>query len=191
MKTCEKCKRQYEEALMFCPTCGTRLQTAQPAPSICSNCGRSITETDGRFCLYCGFPLGSQTKGEVNTHIMAQQYASATTGSNTNPPNSKFLNSVKKDFQKSESIRMLKHGAKQAAEKTEQAAEKVAKQTNLSKKSIGIIAAALIAAVLLLVTVAFNTHRCDECDKVYIGRQYELWGSEICKDCYTYWTVWE
>lgn len=24
-----------------------------------------------------------------------------------------------------------------------------------------------------------------------IGRQYELWGSEICKDCYTYWTVWE
>ncbi len=86
---------------------------------------------------------------------------------------------------------MLKHGAKQAAEKTEQAAEKVAKQTNLSKKSIGIIAAALIAAVLLLVTVAFNTHRCDECDKVYIGRQYELWGSEICKDCYTYWTVWE
>lgn len=59
-----------------------------------------------------------------------------------------------------------------------------------SKKTYIIIAVCAFAAIVLLLIVT-NIHKCDECEKVYFGKQYKVsWFGEhekICRDCYEDW----
>ncbi len=51
---------------------------------------------------------------------------------------------------------------------------------------IGIVAVVVVAALALI----FNTHKCDGCEKTYIGKEYtfNFFGEEykMCEDCYSW-----
>ncbi len=52
----------------------------------------------------------------------------------------------------------------------------------------GIIIGALVIVVVAAIAVAANIHTCEECDKTFIGKKYEItWFDQsetVCKDCY-------
>lgn len=47
-----------------------------------------------------------------------------------------------------------------------------------------IVVTVAVLLVIVGVIVGLNTHRCDECGKIYIGRKYMVFGSQVCEDCY-------
>lgn len=50
MKYCEKCSKEYEDNLNFCPLCGEALKVKEIH---CANCGEVITG-EVKFCPFCG-----------------------------------------------------------------------------------------------------------------------------------------
>lgn len=56
------------------------------------------------------------------------------------------------------------------------------------KAKKGIIIGALAVVIVVIIAVVANIHTCEECDKTFIGKQYEItWFDQsetVCKDCY-------
>jgi hypothetical protein len=55
MKTCPKCNKKYDDALVFCEDCGARLEKNSEGSKTeyCSKCGSKIQKKD-EFCSNCG-----------------------------------------------------------------------------------------------------------------------------------------
>ncbi len=158
----------------------------------CVNCHQTLEDND-IFCPNCG------TKAEEfvtpitpNPTAPVPPTSNATTpadeANTANPDNNQnFIRSVQQDFQNSQSLGMLKNKMHTAADKVKNAdAEK--------KKKLKIISIIAVLAVVVLLCVT-NIHRCEECDKVYLGKQYTIrfWGGtneDVCKECYNDYYAW-
>lgn len=55
-------------------------------------------------------------------------------------------------------------------------------------KKKGIIIGAVAAIIIMAVSIIANIHTCEECDKIFIGKEYKItWFDQsetVCKDCY-------
>ena len=141
--------------------------------TICPHCNLEITNEKQNFCPYCGKSLKNQVK--TNSEFQAAVNTADTVKNNG------IISSVKSDLSNSKTLHLIKDSAQNTIAN--------AKSADASKKKKIIIGVAIAALLLILVTVICNIHKCDECDKVYIGKKYEISffdeKEDVCKDCYT------
>ena len=188
MKKCIRCGYSTEEDVNFCPECGykmTELKIENKEESsdtksenkTCPKCGKEIENSEAAFCIYCGAPLNE----ENNT---------ATENSNQK---SDFISSVKSDFKKSETVNQMGNMFSSFkkdlnnSQTINQVKAKAGMLTHTQKNNIK-IAAIVVAALILLVIIIANIHTCEECDKVYFGKENTISffgeSESVCKDCY-------
>lgn len=149
----------------------------------CSNCGKELPD-GAMFCSSCGKAVNS-TPPEPNTPT-----ENVTAGPAPKPFNdavnkvmdNDFVKSVKTDFGNSQLIKMIKEKVSSIGQN---------KPTNLKKAKI---IAIVVAIAVILIAVIANTHRCGECDSVYIGKEYHInffgYEDSICGDCYENMYTW-
>lgn len=58
MKMCAKCQIEYQDDMIFCPRCGTKLQTKEQE-YLCPTCGRLLGRDIPQYCPYCGQQLAT------------------------------------------------------------------------------------------------------------------------------------
>lgn len=76
MNICRQCQKQFDDNVLFCPSCGNKLekQNVQVANNIiCQKCGNTLTSAD-KFCPKCGekTPAFYQTPmvNNMNTNVV-------------------------------------------------------------------------------------------------------------------------
>lgn len=157
----------------------------------CINCHQTLEDTD-IFCPNCGTKAEeSVTQITPNPTVPIPPVSNSTTPTDeentANPVNNQnFVRSLQQDFQNSRSLGILKNKMNTAADKVKNAdAEK--------KKKLKIISIIAVLAIVVLICVT-NIHRCEECDKVYLGKKYtiDFWGEteNVCKECYNDFYAW-
>ncbi|MDO4363121.1 MAG: zinc ribbon domain-containing protein [Clostridia bacterium] len=184
MKVCSNCSNEYDENLENCPFCGfaeeAEKESAQPVQQ--NYAGDNSRQVN--FCQYCGSPVepnsvfcsncGSKLVGGVPNNSMNNQFKQRV-------QNNEFVQSFRDDINNSKSIGMIKEKAQNTA----------AKAKTLSSEQVRkiIIAAVIVFVIALGVIIGTNIHKCDECEKIYLGKKYTIsfWGQreDICKECYT------
>lgn len=173
MKKCNDCNKTFLEAGNYCPDCGLPLIDA-----VCPNCGKLIENEGAVFCSNCGSRIDASPTSEKSA---AQSHIQNAVDKLTE---NEFVKSVKKDFENSQSVNMVKDKVKDV---TENVKDKAAEIPYYKKKKIGIFAG-IAAVIIVLLIIAANIHTCEECDKVYIGKKHSIsfWGQseDVCKDCY-------
>lgn len=188
MKKCIRCGYSSEEDVNFCPECGykmTELKIENKEESgdtksenkTCSKCGKVIENSEAAFCIYCGAPLN----GENNT---------VTENSNQK---SDFISSVKSDFKKSETVNQMGNMFSSFkkdlnnSQTINQVKAKAGMLTQTQKNNIK-IAAIVVAVLVLMFIILSNIHTCEECEKVYFGKENTISffgeSESVCKDCY-------
>lgn len=148
----------------------------------CNNC-KQFSEDNANFCPFCG---GNSFQDGYAAETAPLETPPDASSDNVSQGNHTFLHSVKNDLQNSDSIRMVKTGVQNAVTKVKTADAKKKKQMK--------IAAIIAAAALIVILIISNIHICEECDKVYLGKQYTIrfWGEteDVCKECYNDYYAW-
>ena len=70
MKYCDKCSKEFDDGMKFCPLCGNMLTAKN---NNCSNCGKEIVG-DFKFCPYCGTEVVNNMKQEDKEIFMSYYY---------------------------------------------------------------------------------------------------------------------
>ncbi|MCL1605290.1 zinc-ribbon domain-containing protein [Phascolarctobacterium sp. ET69] len=65
MKYCDKCSKEFDDGMKFCPLCGNMLTAKN---NNCSNCGKEIVG-DFKFCPYCGTEVVNNMKQEASVTV--------------------------------------------------------------------------------------------------------------------------
>lgn len=216
MKKCDDCGKHFnDDSMKFCSECGGVLQDKIEEPKektcqycsavvavgqkFCNQCGKLLFEEDAvikndcpicgfvtnegeRFCQQCGAKISNKKNGgkTVESAIANGEILDNITKVGNAIKNNEFISSVRQDLNQSRAINIIKGKSKNAAQRIE--------MSKFIKMNI-VVVVVIIAIVAL--SVVFNIHKCENCDKTYVGKQYSLVGGEVCKNCYEYYTVLE
>lgn len=152
----------------FCSFCGASL--AEEKDILCPNCNTVIEDENASFCHICGVKINDDiTKQEATVQSIVKNAADKVR-------ENEFVKSVKQDFENSQSLNILRDKANNV-------------------KAIKSLIVAIIMLTIVAYFVAINIRTCEECGKLYFGKEYTIswWGQtvSVCKDCYDDFYVWD
>ena len=157
----------------------------------CTKCRYELSNPDARFCPHCGTRIAKASEKPKCQNCGAELTDSGAQfcpycGERTNGDTKDEL--IEKQFERA--AKAVSGAVKTVSNTTGTLVDK-AKSLEPKKKKSAIIAAAASVFVIIALVLVLNIHRCDECDRVYFGKQYELsfFGEteKICGDCYHDW----
>lgn len=176
---------------MYCTNCGKKVILDEKC---CADCG---VPTNSNFLQYC-FACGEKTEPEsavckcCGTELMSgidekvpefdsEKLVEKEVEEESNEKEIGLTEAIKNDLGNSETARLLKSKIEEKSGKS---------QFSRQKKMI----AALLAVVVLVFIIATNIHTCEECEKVYFGKEYSIsfFGEHegMCKECYDNFFCW-
>lgn len=98
MKQCLNCKAMIDDDALFCPECGSKVESVK----YCVSCGKVI-DADSNFCPYCGSSQESINKlqeAEIESLKIGTKKEIIDNTSPLNPQNKPLPNSAKRSFLK-------------------------------------------------------------------------------------------
>ncbi len=146
---------------MTCKNCGNEIWQEM---LYCPFCGHEVEdeEEQARVCPQCGRPAEADDAfcGACGARL---------TESDTGATNPTLIQSMKSDLQQSQTVQTAK--------------AQLSSLQLVSPRTWLLIGAGIIALIFVIILFS-NIHKCDYCGDFFFGEPYHFFGMEVCDDCW-------